>query len=192
MNKSLVGITVCAVVIVGGFLILNSGAHNEKKTPVETDYKNAEYVIEGKRIKLIDGVAETEVAPGAATKIITRYFGNELITDLDGDGRKDVAFILTQEPGGTGTFFYAVAALNTEHGYVGSDAYLLGDRIAPQTTELSTNPRHDHVVVFNYADRGPGEPMSAQPSVAKSVYLKLNPTSMQWGVVKPNFEGESR
>ena len=38
----------------------------------------------------------------------------------------------------------------------------------------------------------PGEPMTAQPSVGKSVYLKLDPATMQFGIVEPNFEGESR
>lgn len=34
--------------------------------------------------------------------------------------------------------------------------------------------------------------MTAQPSVGKSAYLKLNPSTMQWGIVEPDFEGESR
>lgn len=113
-------------------------------------------------------------------------------TDLDGDGRDDVVFLLTQERGGSGTFFYAVAALDTDSGYVGSDGYFLGDRIAPQSTEESQNPRHKYVVVVKYADRAPDEPMTVQPSLSKSAYLKLNPASMQWGIVVPDFEGESR
>jgi hypothetical protein len=84
-----------------------------------------------------------------------------------------------------------VAALNTEDGYVGSDGYLLGDRVAPQSTNISQNPRHKNVVVFNYADRFPGEPMSTLPSVGKSVYLKIVPETRQWAIVEPDFEGES-
>lgn len=157
-----------------------------------SDYKNIEYIIEGQRVKLIDGAAATEGAPGSAAKIVTNYFGNELKTDLNNDGRDDTVFILTQTRGGSGTYFYAVAALQTDEGYVGSDGFLLGDRIAPQTTEVSRNPRHKNVVVVNYADRAPGEPMTASPSVGKSAYLKLDPKTMQWGIVVPDFEGESR
>lgn len=102
-----------------------------------------------------------------------------------------VAFLLTQEGGGSGVFFYAVAALNTGRGYAGSDGYLLGDRIAPQSTNVSQNTRHQRVVIFNYAERMPGEPMTARPSVGKSVYLKIDTGSMRWGIVEPNFEGES-
>ncbi len=192
MNKILLSIVAAAIILIGGFFILNSYIYDEKQVVAEADHKDAEYIIEGQRVKLQDGVAEVEAAPGSASKIITRYFGNDIKTDLDGDGREDVAFILTQERGGSGTFFYGVGALNTERGFVGSEAYLLGDRIAPQNTSLSPNAQHKQVVVFNYADRASGEAMTVQPSVGKSVYLKLDPQSVRWGIVEPNFEGESR
>ncbi len=192
MSKRLMGIVAAIVFLVGGFFAINSYVHRPTQAVATAGYMDAAFTIDGARVKLESGTAETEAAPGSASKIITRYFGNELKTDLDGDGREDIAFILTQETGGSGTFFYAVAALNTDRGYIGSDGYLLGDRIAPQSTTLSPHPRHVRVVVFNYADRGAGEPMTAQPSEGKSVYLKLDPTSVQWGIVEPDFEGESR
>jgi len=165
---------------------------NKKQIIPVADYKNAEYMIDGKSVKLENGYAETEVVSGSASKIITRYFGNELKTDLNGDGREDVAFLVTQETGGSGAFFYVVGALNTENGYIGSDGYLLGDRIAPQNINVSQNPNHKYVIVANYADRAPGEPMTTQPSMGKSAYLKLDVKTMQWGIVVPDFEGESR
>lgn len=191
IQKLLIWSAVIILILFGGFFALNSYIYNQKQVVAADDYKNAEYFIDGQRIMLKDGFAEMESAPGSASKVITRYFGNELNIDLDGDGREDVAFVITQETGGSGMFFYAVGALSTDRGYVGSDGYLLGDRIAPQTTEVSQNPRHKNVVVFNYADRSVGEPMTAEPSIGKSVYLKLDPVSMRWGIVEPNFEGES-
>jgi hypothetical protein len=161
-------------------------------SPTSFDHKNATYDIEGKRVTLRNGTAETNIETGSVSKVVTQYFGNELKTDLNGDGREDVVFLLTQQSGGSGTFFYAVAALNTANGYIGSDGYPLGDRIAPQTTEVSKNPQHKNVIVVNYADRKTGEPMTASPSVGKSAYLKLDPENMRWGIVEPNFEGESR
>lgn len=159
---------------------------------MSVDYKDATYMIDGQQIKLHDGVATTEAAPGSAAQIVTRYFGNELKTDLNGDGFDDIVFLLTQERGGSGTFFYVVAALKTDKGYVGSDGFLLGDRIAPQSTNVSQNPKQRYVIVVNYADRAPNEPMTSRPSVGKSAYLKLDTETMQWGIVVPNFEGESR
>ena len=125
--------------------------------------------------------------PPSAAKIGTRYFGNEVRGDLNADGREDVAFLLTQQTGGSGTFFYAVAALDLPSGLVGSQAVLLGDRIAPQTTEL----RPDGVIVVNYADRAPGEALATPPSVGKTMWLKLDPATMQLGEVVQDFEGEA-
>lgn len=192
MKKLLLGGAVLVVLVAIIVWAFNAYIYNEKQPHSGTSYQNAEFVIEGKRIRLINGFSETEEVPGSAAKVVTRYFGNELVTDLDGDGRDDVAFVITQERGGSGTLFYAVAALNTERGYIGSDGYFLGDRIAPQSTTVSPNPRHVRVVVFNYADRSPGEPMATPPSVGNSAYLKLDPESMQWGIVQPDFEGEAR
>jgi hypothetical protein len=192
MNKTVVGIVVVIAILVAGYFTFNSYLYNQKQAVTVADYKNAEYMINGQKVKLVNGVAQTEAAPGSAQKIVTKYFGNELKSDVNGDGREDVAFILTQEGGGSGTFFYGVAALNTEQGYVGSEGYLLGDRVAPQNTIVSPNAKHVNVIVFNYVGRAQGEPMTAQPSVAQSVYLKLDPQSMRWGIVEPDFEGESR
>lgn len=150
--------------------------HLHPITETFSDYRSAQFVIEGQKVALTGDA---------------KFFGNELKTDLDGDGREDVAFIITRSPGGSGTFYYAVSALNKESGWVGSDGYLLGDRIAPQSTTISPNPNQKYVVVFNYADRAASEPMTASPSVGKSAYLKLDPATMQWGIVEPNFEGES-
>ena len=185
-------VIVAVVVLVGGCSSTSENQPQEQAAVPGTEYRDAEYVIEGQRIKLADGRAEAETSPGSASRIVTRYFGNELKTDLNDDGREDVVFLLTQQRGGSGMFFYAVAALNTEAGYLGSDGYLLGDRIAPQTTVVSRNPRHKNVIVVNYGDRRPDEPMTAQPSVGKSVYLKLDAETVRWGIVVPDFEGESR
>ncbi len=181
---------VLVLLLVGSFVVLRHDSVDEVDT--QSDYRNISYMVDGEEVRLVDGVAETEVAPGSAAKKVTRYFGNEFNTDLDGDGRDDVVFLITQETGGSGTFFYVVAALNTVDGYRGSDGYLLGDRIAPQSINQSTNPRHVRVIVANYAERAIGEPMTTAPSVGKSAYLKLDAEHMQWGIVEANFEGESR
>lgn len=192
MKKILPVLVIVVILLAALFYAHNAHTGTEKQASAVVGYKDATYQIDGIPVQLKDGVAETEAAPGSASKIVTRYFGNDYTADLNGDGRKDVVFLLTQETGGSGVFYYVVAALNTEHGYVGSDGYLLGDRIAPQTIGMSSNPRQKNVIVANYADRAAEEPMTAKPSVGKSAYLKLDVQSMQWGVVAPNFEGESR
>ncbi|MBM4410520.1 MAG: hypothetical protein FJ037_04215 [Chloroflexi bacterium] len=133
-----------------------------------TGYKDATYEIAGKPVTLKNGLSEVEAAPGSASKITTRYFGNEAQVDLNGDGLVDVAFLLTQSTGGSGTFYYSVVALRTADGWKGTNAILLGDRIAPQTTNIK-----DGKVIVNYADRNPGEPMTTRPSLGVSRYLSV-------------------
>ncbi len=71
--------------------------------------------------------------------------------------------IIATEPGGSGTFYYVAVAELDGGAYTGSAGVLLGDRIAPQRVTFA-----DGVVTIDYAERRPGEPMSAQPSVTAS------------------------
>ena len=107
-NKIILGLGAVAVIVVAIFVLKDSNGQGA------VDHKNAEYVIDGREIQLTNGVSVLEIKTGAMLKITTRYFGNEVVKDLNGDGRKDVAFLLTQDSGGSGTFYYVVAALNTE------------------------------------------------------------------------------
>ena len=189
MKKYIIVIVVILVVL-GGWYFFKSQDLAQNIEDGNNGPLNATYLVDNQPYTLKDGLLE-EMVPNSVSKIITRYFGNEIYTDLNNDGREDIVFILTQEAGGSGTFFYVVAALNMDNGWQGSHALLLGDRIAPQTTELSQNPSHKNVIVVNYADRKPNEPMSVQPSVGKSIWLKLNPETMQFGEVVQDFEGEA-
>lgn len=168
------------------FLLVDDSETGEVGKSIN-DYKNIQYTIEGVPVKLTNGVAKIEIAPGSNSKIATAYFGNEVVKDLDGDEREDIAFILTQTTGGTGNFFYLVGALNKKTGYIGSDAVLLGDRIAPQTTESGPG---DSVIV-RFMERLPDEAMTTSPSVGKSLRLRLDPVTTQWGIVVQDFEGEA-
>ena len=169
-TANVLGIFIALVVIVGALFWIGKSAPTQY---AGADYKNATYVIDGQSVTLVNGHAEVAAAPGSASKTITQYFGNEATGDLNGDGVPDVGFILTQTGGGSGTFYYAVAALKTTNGYQGTDAFLLGDRIAPQTTEIKNGQ-----LVVNYADRATGEPMTTQPSIGVSTYLNVQGTTL--------------
>ncbi len=188
MKNYIIGLIVLIVVLVGGFYALNAYIYNEKQVDegVSVDPKDGRYLISGEFVQFTDGLSEVPSAPGSASLITTRYFGNEVKGDLDGDSDEDVAFLITQEGGGSGTFFYLVGAIKEDAGYRGTNAVLIGDRIAPQTTEFK-----DGRIIVNYADRAAGEPMTAQPSVGKSLYLKYDSESMSFGEVVQNFEGEA-
>ena len=148
----------------------------QTKAPVNppgntTDPQNATYLIDAKEVTLENGVAEQEAAPGSATKIVTRYFGNEVEIDLNSDGLMDSGFLLTQDSGGSGTFYYVAAAIDNAGDTLGTNAIFLGDRIAPQSTNV--DPNNPVQFIVNYAERKAGDPMSAEPSVAVSRTFKL-------------------
>lgn len=198
---------VILAILIGGFYAANSYLYNQNQSNSGADgYKNAEYIIDGNHVRLENGRAQTEAAPGSAVKIITQYFGNDLKIDLNGDGEKDVVFLLTQNTGGSGTYYYVVAALRnskqnikqnnesdgkSKEGWIGSESYFLGDRIAPQTIDDGGNRGGGNIIIVNYADRATGESFAVQPSVGKSVWLILDLATMQFATVQPNFEGES-
>lgn len=169
-------VVILILLIIGGlvavFYAFNSYIYEQKQPFAAKDFKQAEYLIDGQPTKLVGD---------------TKFFGNELKTDLDGDGRDDIVFLITQNKGGSGTFYYAVAALNTDRGYVGGQALFLGDRIAPQTTEKGKWK----IVIINYADRALTDPFTTPPSIGKSIWLIFDPKTMQFGEVVQNFEGES-
>ena len=170
MNKKkniLIIVGVVIIVLIGIFCLCCKS--QESPSLVHNDYKNISYEIEGQNILLKNGIAETEIAPGSASKSITRYFGNEVFADLNQDGLNDVAFLITEDNGGSGTFYYIVAAIKTFDGYLGTNAILIGDRIAPQTIEFK-----DGKIIVNYADRKLDEPMTTQPSIGVSRYFKIN------------------
>lgn len=190
MNNTLFAWIVVLGVIVGGFLLFNTYNYEETQSP--TDFKTVTFLMSGEPVTLVDGVAETETLMGAASKTVVRYFGNEVEGDINGDMIPDMAFLVTQETGGSGTFFYLVGAIQNEDGtYRGTDAVLIGDRIAPMATEYqSFSGIPGGYIIVNYAERAPGEPMTAQPSVGKSLWLKLDAQMMQFGELVQNFEGE--
>lgn len=165
--KKIVLISAVVVVAIGAYLYIRSGDLSISG-PKSIDPKNSIFSIDGVTIKLNNGISEVESASGSASKIVTKYFGNEATGDLNGDGLADIAFLVTQETGGSGTFFYLAVALKTSYGYQGTNAIFLGDRIAPQNTEIRNG-----LVIANYAERAKGEPMTARPSVGVSKYIKV-------------------
>ena len=139
------------------------------------DPKNATYMVEGSSVTLVNGMAVSRaVTSGSAETISTTMFGEPVVGDLNGDGVQDAAVMLEQNSGGTGAFYYEAAALNVGNVAKGTNAVLLGDRIAPQTTQIANGQ-----IVVNYADRNPGEPMTTQPSLGVSKFFSYDGSALQ-------------
>lgn len=162
----------------------------DERIPVKAyDYRaasdplNAAYMIEGREIRLQNGRSEVAAGPNSATKIRTFVSGDVIEGDLDSDGDEDAALILVHDPGGSGTFYYVAVAENLNGRYRGTNAVLLGDRIAPMDLQIRNG-----VVIARYATRGSHEPMSTAPSVEAFLYLAFEEGKLT--ALKPLGTGE--
>jgi heat shock protein HslJ len=113
-------------------------------------------------------------------------FGEPVLGDLDADGDEDQALYVVEQPGGSGSFYYAVLAINNNQEYKLTEKMFLGDRIAPQNIQIV-----DGRAVYNFADRKAGEPMSTPASVAKSVWVHYDKNTNEIGEWVKDFEGEA-
>ncbi len=184
MKRFLAGLAFAVILVSVGIIWMDD------KTATQTvaidPMHDGTYVIGGRSVTLKSGYSEVANL-GSASKTITRYFGNDATGDINGDGRTDRAFLITQEMGGSGTFFYVVGLLDTPQGKAGTDGVLLGDRIAPQNTSIDSKG----IVLVNYADRKVTDSFASPATEGKSLYLKLDPATLQFGEVVQGFEGEA-
>lgn len=167
-NKNVLIILALAIVVLGYWFL------SRQNFPVDSPANplNATYIIEGASVSLVNGHAETEIVPGSASKLITDVWGEPSAGDLNGDGVNDSAVLLTQSGGGSGTFYYVAADLGNGSG---TNALLLGDRIAPQNIQVIS----PGLILVNYADRKPGEAMTVQPSEGISAYFRVQGTTLE-------------
>jgi hypothetical protein len=161
-------IALLAVSLLVWFSYAGTKSSSASLTP-QSAFLNTPYTIDGETFTFVNGVAKMPAAPGSASSITFSYFGNDVKGDLNSDGIPDEAFLMTQDGAGSGTFFYVVVALaNGLGGYTATNSIFLGDRIAPQTTEI-----RDNKVVVNFAERKTGESFAEKPSVGVSRYFTV-------------------
>lgn len=170
MRQKTIIFLVAMLAIAGGlgfgvYHLKNGGSTIQNLT---IDPKNYTYTIGERTVTLVNGTATQQESSDPETKIITWYVGNEAVGDFNGDGVADVAVILAQNTGGSGTFYYVVAMLSKNNGYTETNAIFFGDRITSQPTEYIQGE-----IVVNYLDRKIDDPMVAFPTVKKSMYLKV-------------------
>lgn len=182
MKRILLVIAIVLALLVLGFYALNSYIYTEKQGDgLPEDFKEALFSISGEPVDLQEGIGKVRIPSEGNIETTVRYFGNDISHDVDGDGEEDVVFLVTRETN-SGIWYYVVAALKRGDGYEGSKAVLIGIDIAPQTLEKG----EERTVIVNYAVRMGGE------SVGKSIYLLLDPKTLEFGELVQNFEGEER
>lgn len=184
--KVIVGL--CILVAVAGVYRFNftNGGDVISSSIVQPDSRSMTYHIGSDMFVLKNGKAEIEALPGSASKNTLMIFGEPVYGDLDKDGDIDAAVLLVNTTGGSGVFYYAALVINNGTSSRATQVMFLGDRIAPQTVEI-----HDGRAVYNFAERKGTDPMTAQPSIGKSVWVHYNASKNEIGEWVKDFEGES-
>lgn len=91
------------------------------------------------------------------------------MADVNSDGDVDAIGIMEVNRGGSGTFVSLALFLNNNGSAEFADAYLLGDRVLPDSIIV----RSDTIHVY-YMERSPSEPMSDRGTVASHSILRFD------------------
>ena len=186
MRKALlVSVTVLGVIVgavaIAGFIRFNftSGGDVVSDRKSSPEISDLTITIGTQEFAMSDGVAVIPPSQGSETANTLRLIGAPVmgdsdvgdsdVGDSDGDGNPDAALLVQHDPGGSGTFYYAVVAINDGGSYRASNALLLGDRIEPRAVEFA-----DGRFVYTYAERKPGDSMSERGTVEKSVTVTVD------------------
>lgn len=163
------------------------GVNNEAKSSEHcVSPMNASFSIEQRKIVLINGHAEQSAMSDPKSKIISQVWGSAEIADVNADGQQDAVLILTQNTGGSGTYYYLAVAIREGNNYQGTAVFLLGDRIQPQDIRIE-----DNRITVKFLDRLLSEPYSNLPTIPKEKLLIYDPKAKQLINVEQDFEGEA-
>ena len=156
------------------------------RVPPGSDPRNTSYILDDTSVTLADGIAEAQAAPGSASKVVTRIWGEPTVADLNDDGLDDALLILTRETGGSGTFFYLAAAVASPQGYSGTSGMLLGDRIKPDSVSV-----RDGEATLSYMTHGADQSFAEEPAMEKVRHVILSTDGLHLVEVARDFEGEA-
>lgn len=175
------GLKYLAVLLV---LMLTQACHSVGEQAF--DPINTRFNINQSDIQLINGYAEQMTSSDTSSKITTQVWGEPKVSDLNADGQRDAVLILSQNTGGSGTFYYLVVAIREGNQYKGSKGVLLGDRIQPQKIKVVANR-----VTVEFLERFKGQPYTTSPSVLTKQKVVYDTDSQQLIPVEQNFAGEA-
>lgn len=149
----------------------------------EDQLANASYPYGDFTITLVDGQYQQKPSPDSATFIVNvSLTGPIAYGDLDGDGVEDAALVLTDEPGGSGTFVSLAAARNADGEAEGLATTPLGDRVQVEALAIA-----DGIITVNLVTHGPSDPMCCPTQAATWRYRLEGETLVQ--IEGPEAEG---
>jgi len=113
-------LVIIPVVIILGLAVF----YEQKNAPAASDLVASSYS------------AFQSLAKQAVKAAPQEYFGNEAVHDLNGDGKDDVAFLLSRTDPDRGILYYLSAALAIDAGHQGTNLVFLGNNVVPQSIAI--------------------------------------------------------
>lgn len=169
----LVGLLIASVAALAGlFMVMRSVIDHAGEQSAPEAVRNITVTLDGQAFTLKDGVAAIPAAPGSAAQNTVRIVGDPVVGDATGEGEQDAALLIQNDPGGSGTFYYAVLAINHGGAYQATNAVSLGDRIAPEGIDFTNGH-----FVYRFLDRNSGSSMADKPTVEENVKINIDPAT---------------
>ncbi|MFM7139530.1 MAG: hypothetical protein ACKOXS_04415 [Actinomycetes bacterium] len=130
------------------------------------DPANAGYYIDGILYTLINGELEQ---PIEETNLVNKFklLDFKATGDLNKDGTDDVAVVITNDTGESGTFYYL--SIFTSGNPVVENTYNFGDRVIVKDLTFA-----DGKFQVSYLDRTPDQDISSEPSVEITTIAEMD------------------
>lgn len=141
-----------------GLISAPAPAHDAGPAQPAIDYKDAIYRIGESDVTLLGGQHAQPAASDSSAQAVTRVVEPPEHGAGTLAGRPAVAVFLSQESGGSGTFYYAAVVFADGRG----TTFQIGDRIQPIKIAINGDD-----VAVTYLDRKPDEPMAVPPTVPR-------------------------
>lgn len=129
----------------------------------DIDPLNHSYLIEKEKVTLRDGHVREKI-PGTTAVIISEIIRRPVYADLTGDGSKEAVSVVMQHTGGSGTFYYLLAAARDRL----IESCFLGDRINITSLKIIKD-----IITVEFFDRRETQPMATKPSLRARMDFKL-------------------
>jgi len=130
------------------------------------DPANAGYYIDGILYTLVNGELEQPIEESTSVNKF-KLLEFKATGDLNKDGTDDVAVVITNDAGGTGTFYYL--SIFTSGTPVVENTYNFGERVEVKDLTFT-----DGKFQVTYLDRSPDQDMASEPSIEITTIAEMD------------------
>ena len=145
----------------------NKADQNQEVAQAAQDPANAGYYIDGILYTLVNGELEQPIEDSTLVNKF-KLLNFKATGDLNKDGADDVAVVITNDTGESGTFYY-LAIFTSGSNPVIENTYNFGDRVIVKDLTFT-----DGKFQVTYLDRSPDQDITSEPSIEVSTIAEMD------------------